>query len=201
MTEKEYQKAYREKHREEKMEYDRKYYQEHKEIIKDNAKRWAEQNPDRCRELRKARLIKYRNTPKGRANHLLAAYNKSDEKNNRGKGDLTPQWIVENIFSKPCAHCGKTGWQVIGCNRIDNDKPHTKDNVEPCCRSCNAKEQAKEIKGKAKHISQFTLDGELVKEWNSIKEAGENGYEPRIISLCYLGKRKTHKGYIWKRHM
>lgn len=72
-----------------------------------------------------------------RATMLLCEYNRADKRRNRGKGDLTTQWIVDNIFSKPCAHCGKTGWEVIGCNRLDNSKPHTKDNVEPCCRSCN----------------------------------------------------------------
>lgn len=27
----------------------------------------------------------------------------------------------------------------MDCNRIDNSKPHTKDNVEPCCKSCNSR--------------------------------------------------------------
>lgn len=72
-----------------------------------------------------------------RAKNLLCNYNRNDRNNGRGKGDLTWQWIIENIFTKPCAHCGKTGWDVIGCNRLDNSKPHTMDNVEPCCKKCN----------------------------------------------------------------
>ena len=79
----------------------------------------------------------YRATPMGRALYLLNMYKQSDRKYNRGKGDLTARWIAENIFTKPCAHCGVIGWYVIGCNRIDNTKPHSKDNVEPCCEVCN----------------------------------------------------------------
>lgn len=74
-----------------------------------------------------------------RASNLLSAYNQSDKKYDRGKGNLTPEWILENIFTQPCSHCGKTGWDVIGCNRINNDLPHTMDNVEPCCAECNKK--------------------------------------------------------------
>lgn len=80
---------------------------------------------------------KYRKTPIGKAFTLLDSYNRNDKKYNRGKGDLTAKWIVENIFSKPCTHCGETDWTKIGCNRLDNSKPHTKDNVEPCCKKCN----------------------------------------------------------------
>lgn len=74
-----------------------------------------------------------------RAFNLTSAYNQTDRKYGLGKGDLTAQWIVVNIFSKPCAHCGKSGWQIMGCNRLDNSKPHTMDNVEPCCAKCNKK--------------------------------------------------------------
>ena len=134
------------------------------------------------------------NTPKGRASTLLNAYNNKDKKQNRGKGNLTSQWIVENILFKPCAHCGKEGWKVIGCNRLDNTKPHTKDNVEPCCTECNWKEFGKT---KAKKIYQYTLDNQLVKIWESVTECGRNGYERSNITACCNGKRKTHKGYRW----
>lgn len=81
----------------------------------------------------------YRKNPIIRAKKLISNYNASDIEHFRGKGDLTADWIIENIFSKPCAHCGKEGWDVIGCNRLDNNKPHSKENVEPCCKECNNK--------------------------------------------------------------
>lgn len=37
---------------------------------------------------------------------------------------------------KPCTYCGDTQ-EEIGCDRIDNSKGHTKDNVVPACKTCN----------------------------------------------------------------
>lgn len=140
------------------------------------------------REYRK----KYLRTPMGRAANLVSAYNENDKKYNRGKGDLTARWIVENIFSQPCAHCGKTGWEVIGCNRIDNDKPHSKDNVEPCCEECNIKY------GKIK-IYQYTIDGNLINTYNSIQELIANGFCISNVYRCLRGEYKQHKGFIWRK--
>ena len=83
--------------------------------------------------------IEYHKTQKGRANNLVSAYRQTDKKYSYGVCDLTGEWIVENIFSKPCVHCGETDWRKLGCNRIDDTKAHTKDNVEPCCMKCNRK--------------------------------------------------------------
>lgn len=91
----------------------------------------------------------------GRACRLVHNYNVADKKYGRGKGNLTGKWVYDNILFKPCAHCDKEGWQVIGCNRLDNSKPHTKDNVEPCCKECNSKLAAKEFVGYLKQFNRF----------------------------------------------
>lgn len=51
-----------------------------------------------------------------------------------------------------------------------------------------------------KRVLQFTLDGQLVKIWDSITEASKNGFNYAQIVGCCNGKYgfKTHKGYIWK---
>lgn len=123
------QKKYYEKNKEKLILYYQTHYRENKEA-----------HQERVNNYRKNWCYK----PIGRACSLLSAYNQADMLYNRGKGDLTAKWIVENIFSKPCAHCGKEGWKIIGCNRLDNTKPHSKDNVEPCCRDCNLKLAGKE---------------------------------------------------------
>lgn len=176
---------------------------------------WSSKNRERVRELAKESYIRnrekrlryakehqeekieynkdYRKTPIGRALYILGGYKREDSKYNRGESDLTAQWIVENIFTKPCAHCGETDWRKIGCNRLDNSRPHTMDNVEPCCHDCNLK-----LAGVGrKKVYQYTLDGELVKVWNSVTECSSNGYHKGHVSDCCLGKYKQHKGYIW----
>jgi len=49
-----------------------------------------------------------------------------------------------------------------------------------------------------KKVYQYTLDGELVKVWNSVsdikKQLGYGGH----ISSCCTGKAKTSHGYIWR---
>ena len=50
----------------------------------------------------------------------------------------------------------------------------------------------------SKPVLQYTLDGKLVKEWVSIKEASRDGFDDSSITLCCKGKYKQHKGYIWK---
>ena len=136
-----YYKTYQERHSDERKEYLKKYYSEHKDEIRKKQNEYNRKHyQDNSTEEKKRTTEWRRNTKLGRARSLLNAYNQADESRGRGKGDLTPKWIVENIFTKPCAHCGVTGWDIIGCNRLDNSKPHTKDNVEPCCFKCNLKQ-------------------------------------------------------------
>lgn len=122
-----YKRKYRksEENRKKHCEEQKVYYKLHREEILEKAKE------------KKVKRVK--SSQSDRASNLISAYNQTDKKYNLGKGDLTAKWIVDNIFTQPCKYCGKTGWKIIGCNRLDNSKPHTMDNVEPCCAECNKK--------------------------------------------------------------
>ena len=153
---------------------------------------------------------KYINTPIGRASNLISAYNKADRDSGRGRGDLKAKWVVENILSKPCTHCGKEGWKIIGCNRLDNTRPHTMDNVEPCCRSCNAKLAASEeasienrkkiIENKKKKIYQIDLETRnVINAFNTVLEAESiTNNHKGLIAMCCRGERNKTGGYGWK---
>lgn len=155
---------------------------------------------------------KYLKTQKGRANSLLCGYKTSDRRYGRINDELPPnyvtaQWIIDNIFTQKCSHCDETDWHKIGCNRIDNDKPHTMDNVEPCCKKCNNDLARKEYSGKySKQVYQYTLDGKLVMIYSSLKKTEEFGFNPSSVATCCRGGRinkgkwekcKTYKGYRW----
>lgn len=77
-----------------------------------------------------------RKTPLGRAGHLISQWNANDRKYNRGKGDLTSDYVV-GLWKNGCVYCGEKDYMKLGVDRIYNDKPHTKDNVVACCESCN----------------------------------------------------------------
>lgn len=147
------------------------------------------------------------NTLEGRAENLIRCYKKEDKKYGRGECDLSVQWLIDNILLKSCVHCGKSGWKVIGCNRLDNSKAHTMDNVEPCCLKCNQDMWGNEV---GKKVYQYTLDGKLVKIWNSPCECGANGFTASSVRSCcnggryemYNGEKRwyectQHKGYRW----
>lgn len=131
----EYQAEYRSSHKDEKAAYATEYYQQHMDKIAEYNAEYYLKNKEKITEYN----AEYRSTPKGRANHLLIGYKQKDKKYNRGECTLTADWIVKNIFSQRCHYCGETDWMKLGCDRIDNTKPHTPDNVVPCCKACNDK--------------------------------------------------------------
>jgi len=60
----------------------------------------------------------------------------------------------------------------------------------------NQKEKAKKL---MKPISQFDLQGNWIKDWESITQASkELNLEFSAISMCCRGKLKKSQGYIWK---
>ena len=197
----EQQKQYKQANKEKRAEYNKQWYEANKEKVLEHNKQYYQANKEKWTEYMKqykekrAEYDRQRSqTPMGRASYLVKNYKQKDKKANRGECTLTAKWVVENIFTKPCTHCGKSGWQVIGCNRLDNSRPHTEDNVEPCCKDCNDELATEE---KTKQVYQYTKEGELVKIWESTMECGRNGYSHQHISACCRGERKTHKGYIW----
>lgn len=139
-------------------ESNRKYYQENSDKVKENSRKYAENNPDKVKE----RQRKYRLTPIGRATLLLTAYNQADIKRNRGECTLTPQWIVDNVFSgQRCFYCGESDWHKLGCDRIYNDLPHTPENVVCSCEECNKKRGTKDFVEYLKEIGRLDKLKEL----------------------------------------
>ena len=54
------------------------------------------------------------------------------------------------------------------------------------------------IRKLSKQVMQLTLEGELVKIWDSTRECYRNGFDNGNISKCCNGKQKTAYGFIWK---
>ena len=93
-------------------------------------------------------------------------------------------------------------------NHKDEDKQNNNvENLEWCSAKYNSnfgtrneRITKKMTNGKlSKPVLQYTMDGKFVKEWPSTMQAErEGGFNNRQISACCRGKRKTHKGFIWK---
>lgn len=85
-------------------------------------------------------------------------------------------------------------------HRDENTQNNVVENLEWCTKEYNdkygtARERA--VNKMKKKVYQYTLDNELVRIWESVKECKENGFSESCISLCCNGKLKTHKGYKW----
>lgn len=139
------------------LEQRKKTYNENKEIILKRNKKYRKDNKDKLSEYNKEYRINnkeellekkknYRNSKIGRATYLAYNYREMDIKSGRGECTLTPQWIIDNIFTKSCVYCGKSDWHKLGCDRIDNSKPHIESNVVCCCGECNVKKHLKDAK-------------------------------------------------------
>ena len=73
---------------------------------------------------------------------------------------------------------------------------HWVDNLKP-----NLNKYVENVRGcKRKPILQFDLKGNLIKEWEYIRQANKYGFQHQHIINCCKNKpkNKTHKGYIWK---
>lgn len=162
-------------------------------------------------EALRAKCRRYSKTPMGRAHILAENYFKKDKKYGLVKEEkppnyVTSKWIYDNILFKICPYCGKSDWKIMGCNRIDDFKPHTIDNVEPCCKDCNPK-QPRPTGRKSKPKMWISVDqidpisGDVIRHWKSASEAEDVcGFLHSKISDCCNGKRKTHGGFIWRKH-
>lgn len=70
---------------------------------------------------------------KNKVSKMLSSYRHKDKV--RDKFFDLDNTFLADLMSLPCYYCGDT--KLIGADRINNEKGHTKDNVLPCCYTCN----------------------------------------------------------------
>ena len=84
------------------------------------------------------------------------------------------------------------GYSMVGENNPFYGKKHSTSTLDKI-------RQTMILKGRMKKVKQYTLDGQLVKEYQSISDAVKiNHYKSNsTINECCKGKRKTAYGYKW----
>ena len=112
----------REKRTKELREYDRK----NKEGVKERAQRYNKKHKDRVIEFQKKYSLSL--------NGVYRTYRHQAKRRNL-PFEITLE-DLESLITSDCKYCGEKNGK-IGIDRIDNDCGYTKQNVAPCCKTCN----------------------------------------------------------------
>jgi hypothetical protein len=120
---------------------------------------------------------------------------------------LVAETFLENSEDKPCVNhkiegdVGKT-MNMVFFNKdgtIDKEKTTIewvtyKENNDYGTR--NERVSKTQTNGKqSKPVLQLSLNGHLIREWESTRECGRNGFIQQNVVKCCNGKQKTHKGF------
>lgn len=145
----EYDREYRAKNREKRLKQQRDWYQLHKgekqqydiEYRKNNVEKrkevkaaWNKKNKEKMSEYNKEFYQTIPGMASRRRNHYLAD---DKEKGFDTAQTITAEWITENILTASCIYCHDAEPYHLGCDRIDESKGHTPDNVVCACPVCN----------------------------------------------------------------
>ena len=108
---------------------------------------------------------------------MLYGYKYFDRKNNVAPTDPSEyptQEEVNEMMLQPCVWCGESDWRKIGLDRKDNRFGHIRDNIQPCCKYCNAKKS----KRSNEEFRQRIADGRI-----KLKTVKADADTPRIPAM------------------
>ena len=59
-------------------------------------------------------------------------------------------------------------------------------------------ENNRDLSNMKKRVLQYTLDGEFIREWESTRECGRNGFNQGAVAACCRGELPHYKGFRWE---
>ena len=142
------------------------------------------------------------NPVQGKDGYLRVGLSKNKERKNCLVHRLVVETFLENPENKPFVNHKIEGDKGKKINIVYINENGSIDGEKSTIEWCTAKENndygthnERVAKANSKHIIQLTLDDEFVREWESAKEAGRNGFDSSHVTKCCRGKLKSHKGF------
>ena len=134
-------------------------------------------NANRGRKLSEERKQQIRLTQTGK---ILSAEQKSKIANS-----------VKNTWNKNRREIYSK--RFLGENNPNYNKTFTKEEI------ANLQNKNRGAKSPlSKKVGQFDLNGNLIKKFESVRDAGRNGFTTQAVSAVCRGEKHTHKNFIWK---
>lgn len=117
---------------------------------------------------------------------------------------LVGETFLPNPEGKPCINHKIQGKKGKKINMVFFNKDGTIDKKRTTIEWVTYKENndygtrtERAAKARSKPVLQLSLSGDLIKEWESTKECGRNGFNQGAVAACCRGERKTYKGFLW----
>ena len=162
-------------------------------------------NKEKDKITRAIHMVKYRWSH----NYNSAQMHSGQRARSRKRGWKPPQYTLEELRlwlrSQPRYEALRIKYMITkdkmdapSCDRIDNSKGYSLDNMQLTTWRENKSRQWKDSR---KVVLQYTMDGEFVAKYKSCIEVMEltGFHKSNIASVCNPNKReKSHKGFVWK---
>lgn len=82
-------------------------------------------------------------------------------------------------------------------HKDENPANNCVDNLEWCTYKYNSNYGNAKV-GRSKKVAQMDFAGNVIKTWDSIRDAARGGYVRYLVSDCANGKIKSYRKFIWK---
>ena len=165
-----------------------------------------------CKSCDNKAGIIYQRTRHGIASRIYSHQRRNSRSRNYAMPNYSLDELRDWIFSQPNFNKLFDDWVESGyskdktpsCDRIDDYKSYTFDNIQILTWSENNQKHYDDVKNGinnkiSKAVIQLTKDGIMINEYYSINHAGrETGIERSHIGRCCRGKLKTSGGFKWR---